>query len=95
MFLFTHVEKCGGTSLHRLFSLSFIWYYHAPNIYGGNQIRNDLTITEFKKLRRYNFIGIGGHSVRPYYNYEQNTKKIVKYITFLRNPIDRSIYVAL
>jgi len=87
VFLFTHIEKCAGTSLNDVLSLTFLRYFHVTvNNYGGNELRNDLDLNQFNKIKKYKPSGIGGHSVRPYLEYF-NTD--VKKITFLRNPIDR------
>ena len=87
MFLYTHIEKCAGTSFNELLSLTFLRYIHiTKNKHGGNELRNDLSLEQYKQLSKYHPSGIGGHSVRPYLEY-YNEKHIK--ITFLRNPIDR------
>lgn len=87
MFLFTHIEKCGGTSFHDILSLTYPRYFHiTKNRYGGNELRNDLTKEQYHKIMRYRPSGIGGHSVRPY---QEFYKKSHTKITFLRDPISR------
>ena len=88
MFVFTHIEKCAGTSFNEILSLTYPRYFHiTKNNYGGNEKRNDLTIDQYKKILHYCPSGIGGHSVRPYLEFLPNSKRI----TFLRNPIERYI----
>ncbi|TQD33813.1 sulfotransferase family 2 domain-containing protein [Haloflavibacter putidus] len=88
MFLFTHIEKCAGTSFNRTLSLTFPGYVHVTrNHYGGNDFKNDLTHDEFKQLKKIWVSGIGGHSVRPYLSFLEIEKSFN--ITFLRNPIER------
>lgn len=88
MFLFTHIEKCAGTSFNELLSLTYPRYIHiTKNNYGGNETRNDLTALQYKKIVRYFPSGIGGHSIRPYLEFLPTSKRI----TFLRNPISRYI----
>ena len=88
MFLFTHIEKCAGTSFNEILSLTYPRYIHiTKNKYGGNEKRNDLTDVQFKKILRFYPSGIGGHSVRPYLEFLPKAKRI----TFLREPIARYI----
>src|SRR5690554_3264346 len=86
MFLFTHIEKCAGTSFNEILSLTYPLYFHVTkNKYGGNETRNDLTLEQYKKISRFFPSGIGGHSIRPYLEFLPLSKRI----TFLRNPIER------
>lgn len=88
MLVFTHIEKCAGTSFNEILSLTYPRYFHiTKNNYGGNEKRNDLTIDQYKKILHYCPSGIGGHSVRPYLEFLPKSKRI----TFLRNPIERYI----
>lgn len=88
MFIFTHIEKCAGTSLHEMLSLTFPLYFHVnKNRYGGNDSRNDLTLKQYTYIKRFHPSGIGGHSIRPYLNY-LNKPDYFKF-TFLREPMDR------
>lgn len=88
MFLFTHIEKCAGTTFTHIIELTFPRYIRvSKNNYGGNEQRNDLSLKQFKKLMNYYPSGIGGHSVRPYLeflNLKSNT-----FITFFRDPFER------
>lgn len=86
MFLFTHIEKCAGTSFNEILSLTFPRYFHiTKNNYGGNETRNDLTLEQYTKILKYIPSGVRGHSVRPYLDFLPLEKRI----TFLRNPLDR------
>ncbi len=88
MFLFTHIEKCAGTSFNEILSLTYPRYLHiTKNKYGGNEKRNDLTAIQYKKLLRYCPSGIGGHSIRPYLDFLPKSKRII----FLRSPLERYI----
>lgn len=88
MFLFTHIEKCAGTTFNEILSLTFPRYFHiTKNNYGGNEKRNDLTHEEYKKILRFYPSGIGGHSIRPYLEFLPSSKRI----TFLRDPLSRYI----
>lgn len=88
MFLFTHIEKCAGTSFNEILGLTYPRYIHiTKNQYGGNEKRNDLTFEQYKRIMRYCPSGIGGHNVRPYLDFLPPSKRI----TFLRNPLERYI----
>lgn len=87
MFIFTHIEKCAGTSFNEILELTFPRYIHVTkNLYGGNEKKNDLSYEQYNKLMKFFPSGIGGHSLRPYNDFLN--KKNLK-LTFLRNPVDR------
>lgn len=87
MFLFVHIEKCGGTTFSEMLSLTFPLYFRiTKNPYGGNDFRNDLTLEQYYQFKRYCPSGIGGHCVRPYLFDEIKSKR---FPTFFRNPLDR------
>ncbi|WP_178984748.1 sulfotransferase family 2 domain-containing protein [Winogradskyella helgolandensis] len=89
MILFTHIEKCAGTSFNQILSLTYPRYFHVTkNNFGGNESKNDLKINEFNKIVKFYPSIIGGHSIRPYLRFLNEDKNFDK-ITFLRNPIDR------
>lgn len=86
MFIFTHIEKCAGTSFNDILSHTFLRYIHiTKNNFGGNELRNDLTLEQFQKIKKFFPSGIGGHSIRPYLRFLPQSNRL----TFLRNPIDR------
>ena len=92
MFLFTHIEKCAGTSFNGILSLTYLRYIHVTrNNYGGNELRNDLSAEQLQYILRFHPSGIGGHSVRPYLNFNNQTFEKAKKITFLRNPLERYV----
>lgn len=77
MFLFTHIEKCAGTSFNEILSLTYPRYFYVTkNKYGGNKKRNDLTIEQYKKILKYYPFGIDGHSLRPYLEFYLNYNKV-------------------
>jgi hypothetical protein len=87
MFLFVHIEKCGGTTFSDMLSLTYPLYFRiTKNPYGGNDIRNDITLEQYRQFKRYYPSGIGGHCVRPYLFDEIKSKT---FLTFFRNPLDR------
>lgn len=89
MFLFTHIEKCAGTTFNEVLMLTFWRYLHiSKNKYGGNDPRNDLKVEDLGEYLKLFPSGIGGHSIRPCRNLQQKFKNPTQ-ITFLRNPLDR------
>jgi hypothetical protein len=88
MFLFTHIEKCAGTSFKSALKLTFFRYVHvSKNLHGGNHLKNDLKGNQFKEIKKLLPTGIGGHNVRPYLEFLNLDNHFT--ITFLRNPIER------
>jgi hypothetical protein len=87
-FIFTHIEKCAGTSFKEYLGLTFLRYVHvSKNFHGGNDKRNDLTKNQLREIKKLYPSGIGGHSVRPYLNFIDFKKNFT--IIFLRNPVER------
>lgn len=92
MFLFCHIEKCGGTTINQSLGLSFRRYIHVTkNFTGGNHEINNLTEDQFKKLLAFYPQGIGGHSVRPYLDFKHEKFKSAQWVTFLRDPLERAL----
>lgn len=86
MILFTHIEKCAGTSFNEILSLTYPRYIHiTKNKFGGNEKRNDLTHNQYKKIVYYFPSVIGGHCIRPYLEFLPARRRI----TFLREPKER------
>jgi hypothetical protein len=86
--IFTHIEKCAGTSFNSSLELTFLRYVHvSKNFYGGNDIKNDLTINQYNEIKKIFPSGIGGHSVRPYQKFIDVLNNFS--IIFLRDPLER------
>lgn len=89
-YIFTHIEKCGGTSFKESLELTFLRYVHvSKNFHGGNDIKNDLTINHYNEIKKIFPSGIGGHSVRPYLDFIDVSNNFS--ITFLRDPLERYV----
>ena len=92
MIIFIHIEKTAGTTLNYLFINNFIFFYSLKtwDIWSNNP---DHTVSEqdYKRfIRIFPFIkGIGGHHLR--YLDNQVEESAMKFITFVREPIDRYI----
>lgn len=97
-FIFTHLEKAAGTTLHYLLK------YNMPNYLPlkawhkyPNHKSTNFTVRDLKlMLKLYPMLqGIGGHTIRPHFNYENafhnNGIIQIKEFTFLREPIERYI----
>ncbi|HNP68259.1 MAG TPA: sulfotransferase family 2 domain-containing protein [Aequorivita sp.] len=88
MYYFVHIEKCAGTTLHEILALTFLRYVHiTKNHFGGNEKKNDLSLSEYQKIKKMLPSIIGGHNIRPYLNFIEPSNCF----TFFRNPIDRYI----
>mgnify|MGYP006436757777 CR=1 FL=1 len=87
-YIFTHIEKCAGTSFKESLELTFLRYIQvSKNFYGGNDKKNDLTSNQLKEVKKLLPSGIGGHAVRPYLDFIDFKKNFS--ITFLRYPLER------
>ncbi len=91
-FVFIHIEKAAGSTLHNLIK------YHIPNYfvlypwwYWSNEKGAFVTAEELRLIKRlYPFLkGVGGHTVRTYAGYEKAVKGKINYFTFLREPVKR------
>ena len=93
---FVHIEKAAGTTLKHIFRRVFYLrhltvrpYFKPQNfenrpysaIFGSRDLRLVLLLNPFVKI-------ISGHSLKPYGDLEKVSRQI-KYITILRNPVDR------
>jgi hypothetical protein len=88
MYYFVHIEKCAGTTLHEILALTFLRYVHiTKNHFGGNEKKNDLSLSEYQKIKKMFPSMMGGHNIRPYLNFIEPSNCF----TFLRNPIERYI----
>lgn len=88
---FVHIGKNGGTTFHQ------ILHDNLPRFFSIDY--HQKTNGEFNKDYLKKFLqgtsaqGVGGHTVKPYLDYESVVKRPVFYITFLREPVKR--YVSL
>ncbi len=88
---FIHIGKNGGTTFHQ------ILHDNVPRFFSIDQHRK--TNGEFSKdhlrkfLRTTTARGVGGHTLKPYLNYESVVKRPIFYITFLREPVKRYVSV--
>jgi len=84
---FVHISKNGGTTFHQ------ILHDNLPRFFSINYHKK--TNSEFDKehlkkiLRSTGARGVGGHTVKPYLDYESVVKRPIFYITFLREPVRR------
>jgi len=89
---FVHIGKNGGTTFHQ------ILHNNLPRFFSIN--RHKKTNGEFNKdhfrkfLRSTGARGIGGHTIKPYLDYESIVKRPIFYITFLREPVKRYVSLA-
>lgn len=88
LFLFIHIEKAAGTTFHNVLKNSIGEYYilkpypkHGANLY-PDQLKEIIRLAPFVR-------GVGGHRIKPYLNYEKTINREIKYMTILRNPIER------
>ncbi len=91
---FVHIERAGGTTLHHIFRNSFLTFMTlSPRGYWTNDPANEMWPEEVKGLLRLLPFtkGIGGHFTRSYLGYEQAAGRAVRYVTFLRHPVQRSV----
>lgn len=91
--VFIHIEKTAGTTFNYFLRNNIPSYKTLNNpIFWSEKYQGMFTTEMFQKLIKFfpNIKGIGGHTLRPYFDYESciNDKK-VSYITFLRDPINR------
>lgn len=79
LIIFTHIPKTAGTS--------FIKTVVEPNL-SSSQIYNYIGLKKFILDNQSKYSFVAGHSP---YGLHRFTKKKVKYITFLRDPIERAV----
>ena len=92
MFVFVHIEKTAGTTLDYLMINNMFFYFGLQTwSIWSNDEDTIFTQDKFRSLKKIlPFIrGVGGHSIRSFLRYEN--VEPVRYVTFLRNPIDRYI----
>lgn len=85
---FVHIGKNGGSTFHHVLNDNLPRYL-SLNYHRGVEI---VTPAHIERLERFGKLsGLGGHTVRPYMNYDEAIEGTVFYITFLREPIKRFI----
>lgn len=92
--VFVHIERAGGTTLHYILQGCIPGYLGLhPWYYWTNEYENGFRVQELKVLLKIApwVRGIGGHTVKPYYEYENIIGKSVAYVTFIRDPVARYI----
>ena len=91
-FIFVHIEKCGGSTIHNWLKY-YIPRYHSlkPFFLNTNEKKSELSINELKLLKFFHpkAQGFGGHRLRSFLNYDLLFNSKINYITFLRDPISR------
>ncbi|WP_243472935.1 sulfotransferase family 2 domain-containing protein [Winogradskyella sp. MH6] len=89
-YAYVHIEKCAGTSLHKIleYNDSRYWVLN-PKVFHTNGKEYPLQKEDTNKIFKSYFVnGIGGHAIRPYRLDAQN---ISSAFTFLRNPSERYV----
>lgn len=82
-FIFLHIPKNGGTTLHNIIEKN----YPSGEVFSIKVVNEQLTLNEFKVLENKDQITVlKGHMT---YGLHKDFSKPMKYITLLRNPIDR------
>jgi hypothetical protein len=88
MFIFTHIEKSGGISLHTMLHNSFSNY-----ISPRPQVNSDFLLPEhierIQRMYPFQIDGFGGHKLCPALPYEDCIDEPIVYFTFLREPVKR------
>ncbi|WP_179374549.1 sulfotransferase family 2 domain-containing protein [Winogradskyella wichelsiae] len=82
-FIFLHIPKNGGTTLHSIIEKN----YNSQEVFSIKVVNEKSTEPEFKALPNKDAISVlKGHMT---YGLHNNFSKQMKYVTLLRNPIDR------
>jgi len=89
---FIHITKSGGVTFHQILhdNLPRFFYINYNKKTDGNFDKHHLR----KFLRSTAAQGVGGHTVKPYLDYESIVKRPIFYITFLREPVKRYVSLA-
>ena len=91
MLAFVHIEKTAGTSLIHILRHNYFMQYMDVRPF-RKESKNLFTVQDMQLAKKVNpFIrAIGGHAVVPYNNLDKTAEEF-RYITLLRNPIERYI----
>lgn len=86
-----HIERCGGTTLQNVLQQNYPAYLSLPSFMRPHEPGNVFTPDELRVLLRFfPFVqAIGGHCTRTFLGYENVTPRRLRYVTFLREPIQR------
>lgn len=94
MIIFFHIEKAAGTTFNYILRNNYAnFIVIPPKGYWTNDPINSFDINTFKKYKLIlpKIKGFGGHTLRPFIKYDEYKNGNIKYVTFLRNPVDRYI----
>lgn len=93
MICFVHIEKAAGTTLHQVFQANDPGYVVLTPFFWPVEPRDVLTAEEARAMfRLLPFCnGFGGHSTRSYLGYQRALERPVRYVTFLREPVSRTV----
>ncbi len=87
---FTHIEKCGGTTLHHILMNNCFSYLALSS---HKKVRRDFSQLYLQNLRKIFPLplkGIGGHTVFPIFDYNEALREEELFMfTFLRDPVKR------
>jgi len=89
---FVHVERAGGTTMHKMLQNSMPTYLSLKSWVGLSDRRNILSKEKVRFLLKIlpHTPGIGGHTVAAFLGYEDVVRdRSIFYFTFLREPISR------
>lgn len=93
MICFIHIERAGGTTLSYLFRSNRPMGYIAltPWFYWPDEPGAEFTLGEARVLLRVlpRVWGFGGHTTRSWLRYEEVLGRTVRYVTFVRDPVER------
>lgn len=89
---FIHIGKNGGTTFHQILHNNIPRFFSIPYHTETRGQFNSVHLDRFIRVTAAN--GVGGHTVKPYLDYESIIKRPIFYITFLREPVKRYISIA-
>lgn len=86
--VFSHIEKCGGTSLHSIINDLIKGYFPLSSSGNLNKTFTNNALQTLLKIHPCCVNGIGGHSIIGNVEYTVPNREIFKF-TFLRKPVER------
>lgn len=88
LYLFIHIEKAAGTTFHNILKKKLSEYYILkPYPKHGKHLYPEQLKDIFKHAPFVN--GLGGHRLKPFLEYEKYIDREIKYLTILRDPVER------